>query len=345
MNNSPKVTIGLPVFNGEKYLSHAIDSVLSQTFTDFELIVSDNASTDRTEEICKAYAAKDKRIRYYRNERNLGAVGNINRIMKLATGEYFQWFCYDDIMASTYIERSTAILERDPTIVLCHCRNLMLDEQGRITRDPERETIFNPSAKTNFESSLPQERFREVLLGEQYEFSYLVGFLFGLIRTVSLRRIGPVPAFIDHDRAYLAKLSLAGRFYELPDRLFFVRFHAEQISCALGDPSVNKSQWKIFLDLYQGFYQYTLRLNPMHKRITIFPRWRLLFEYISAIQKSQLSWNEQWQCYLSIGRWLQQWWKGGLLLDLMMASVRIIGLMRLPKEELKMKNTISPASS
>ena len=91
MNNRSRVSIGLPVYNGEKYLEQALISILSQTYTDFELIISDNASTDRTQAICREYAAKDPRIRYYCNEENLGAAPNHNRVFELASGEYFKW--------------------------------------------------------------------------------------------------------------------------------------------------------------------------------------------------------------------------------------------------------------
>ncbi|WP_081588053.1 glycosyltransferase family 2 protein [Gloeocapsa sp. PCC 7428] len=96
-NNRPRISIGMPVYNGEPYLKDAINSILNQTFEDFELIISDNGSTDRTEEICRTIASQDQRVRYYRNEQNLGAGWNFNRVVDLATGEYFRWACHDDI--------------------------------------------------------------------------------------------------------------------------------------------------------------------------------------------------------------------------------------------------------
>src|SRR5436190_12174806 len=93
----PIVSIGLPVFNGERYLRQALDSLLGQDFQDFELIISDNASTDRTAEICRAYVAKDRRIRYYRNESNIGSAPNYRRVFELARGEFFKWCSHDDV--------------------------------------------------------------------------------------------------------------------------------------------------------------------------------------------------------------------------------------------------------
>src|SRR5919112_5909956 len=97
MTARPRVTIGLPVYNGERFLEQALDGLLAQTFTDFELIISDNASTDRTPEICQAYAARDSRIRYVRQPENIGAGPNHNILVPMARGEYFKWASHDDL--------------------------------------------------------------------------------------------------------------------------------------------------------------------------------------------------------------------------------------------------------
>src|SRR5688572_4039391 len=88
-NEPPKVSIGMPIYNGEKYIRRALDSLLDQTLTDFELIISDNASTDETRRICLEYASKDERIRYYRNDVTIEAVPNFNRVLNYASGQYF----------------------------------------------------------------------------------------------------------------------------------------------------------------------------------------------------------------------------------------------------------------
>ena len=99
----PRVTIGLPVYNGENYLAAAIESLLSQTFTDFELVICDNGSTDRTEQVCRAYAARDARIRYYREVENRGLAWNFSRTFELARGEYFKWHAHDDLCGPTLL--------------------------------------------------------------------------------------------------------------------------------------------------------------------------------------------------------------------------------------------------
>ena len=91
-----RVSVALPVYNGERYLRIAIEAILTQTYQDFEFIISDNASTDSTEQICREYAAIDKRICYHRNEKNIGAPRNFNRAFELSHGEYLKWATCDD---------------------------------------------------------------------------------------------------------------------------------------------------------------------------------------------------------------------------------------------------------
>jgi glycosyltransferase involved in cell wall biosynthesis len=122
MNAHPKVSIGMPVYNGENFIVESLDALFAQTFTDFELIICDNASTDRTGEICREYAARDARIRYCRNETNIGASANYNLTFELARGDYFKWAAHDDICAPTYVERCVEALDRDPGVALAYRR-------------------------------------------------------------------------------------------------------------------------------------------------------------------------------------------------------------------------------
>src|SRR5919109_5579420 len=149
-----RVSIGMPVYNGVRFLKEAIESILAQTFEDFELIISDNASIDQTEQICREYAAKDKRIRYYRNEKNLGAARNYNRVFELSTGEYFKWQAHDDLCDPQFLEKGVAVLARDPSIVLCYSKFLRIDEHGNpLTMETSK---VRGGAK-------PHERFRSVI--------------------------------------------------------------------------------------------------------------------------------------------------------------------------------------
>ena len=133
-NHIPRASIGLPVYNGERFLAAAIDSVLEQTFSDLELIISDNASTDKTAEICRQYVARDPRIRYYRKETNNGGPWNFNRVFQYARGEFFKWQAADDVCAPTLVERSVEMLDRNQTAVLCYPRTMVIDGRGNLRR-------------------------------------------------------------------------------------------------------------------------------------------------------------------------------------------------------------------
>src|SRR5215471_17271392 len=127
---TPMLSIGLLVYNGERYLEETLQSILSQTFTDFELIISDNASTDRTGEISQAYARRDPRIRYYRSEKNMGAGWNVRRVYELATGKYFKQAAVDDLLAPDFLRQCIEVLESDPTYVLAHSKIKVIGEGG-----------------------------------------------------------------------------------------------------------------------------------------------------------------------------------------------------------------------
>lgn len=121
----PTVSIGMPVYNGERYLKNALDALLSQTFLNFELVISDNASTDKTEEICTKYAASDKRIRYVRQQTNIGATANFKFVLDEAQGEYFMWAACDDIRSKDFIEVNYNFLTKHPEYVASASPNVL----------------------------------------------------------------------------------------------------------------------------------------------------------------------------------------------------------------------------
>src|SRR5215469_2085082 len=135
MTSRPKVTMGVATFNVEFYLRNAFDDVLAQDFTDFEVVVCDNGSTDDTWAICEEYAARDSRFRIYRNPRNLGLSGNFRRIVELSEGEYFRWTAHDDRMEPTTLSRCVATLDADPDAVLAYPQARLIDEAGEALFD------------------------------------------------------------------------------------------------------------------------------------------------------------------------------------------------------------------
>ncbi|NQV20616.1 MAG: glycosyltransferase family 2 protein, partial [Rhodospirillales bacterium] len=172
--SSPRVSIGLPVYNGETYLGLAIDSILAQTFTDFELVICDNCSTDRTQEICEHYAKQDARVRYYRNPENLGAGPNYDRTFELSSGEYFKWMAHDDLIAPEFLEKCVAALDADPGAVLCHARVELMDADGEVTAS------YDPGLNDTI-SNRVSDRFSAVIIPVHMGTDF-----FGVIRRTAL---------------------------------------------------------------------------------------------------------------------------------------------------------------
>jgi glycosyltransferase involved in cell wall biosynthesis len=213
-----RVSIGVPVYNGENYLAEAIDSVLAQTYTDFELIICDNASTDRTEEICRRYADADSRIRYYRNPRNLGASANFGLTFELATGEYFRWLAHDDVLMPEYLERCVAALDREPGAILAQPLVGIIDAKGAI-----RSVHDNDLQRAT--SSRVSERFAVLVKHPRYCWE-----TFGLIRREILAKTALLAPFSCSDVVLCIELGLLGRFALVPELLFLNRHHAERFS-------------------------------------------------------------------------------------------------------------------
>lgn len=227
----PLVSVGLPVHNGERYLEPAIRSILRQSFTDFELVVCDNASTDGTPGILARAAAEDRRVKVHRNPVNIGAAPNWNRVFELSTGRYFKWIAHDDLHEPDFLARVVEVLERDPCVVLAHTRTRLIDEQGApLAFDPEtgafRDSAGNgrigPPPAGRATSPDPVRRFRDILI---HTIRCTDGF--GLIRSDVLRRTSLHRSYYSSDKALLVELALLGRFHEVPEVLFLKRDHPD----------------------------------------------------------------------------------------------------------------------
>jgi glycosyltransferase involved in cell wall biosynthesis len=278
------VSVGLPVFNGENYLEEALDSILAQTYSDFELIISDNASTDRTEEICRAYTARDKRIRYSRNETNLGAAKNFNRVFELSSGEYFKWASYDDVLAPEFLSRCITVLDQDSSIVLCHAKT------GRINEHSALVGVYEEYQYLRLGSRKPHERFFDLI-----RLDHSCNIVFGVIRASALRMtslIGPYPG---SDRPLLAQLGLIGRLHEIPEILFYRRDHPQ-------------TTWRVWGEKPEVVVWYD---STKAGRI-IFPYWRLCFEYFMSTNRVPLGWSDRLLCYVQWARLFKQRWRQNL---------------------------------
>jgi glycosyltransferase involved in cell wall biosynthesis len=209
---APILTIGLPVFNGARYVAASVDAILSQSLTDFELIISDNASTDGTEAICRSVARRDPRVTYLRNDTNVGIAANFNLLVPLARGRLFKWATADDLLRPGYLERCVSLLESEPTVVLAYTRTDFVDENGAPLdlMDPGWHLVSDdPSAR----------------LSDAIRAVHFVNAALGVIRTDALRRTHLVPRYAGGDYRMMAELSLLGKFFEIPEALYVRRIH------------------------------------------------------------------------------------------------------------------------
>jgi glycosyltransferase involved in cell wall biosynthesis len=294
------VTIGLPVFNGEAFLRQAIDSILAQTHTDFELLISDNCSTDGTAVICQSYLEADARIRYVQQPVNVGAAENYNRLVTLASGKYFKWAAHDDVLAPRFLEQCVRALEQDPGVVLAFARMQLVGEDGEpIVAGPDRNGSAladrDPPSRSDFvigklpgadypeaASRDPVARFREVL------FTYDPTFpVFGVIRRSALERTRLIDTYFGSDRVLLAHLALLGRFMRIDERLMFVRTHPRQSSSL---SRRDRAKW------ITGRHHWTFQ--PV----------RQVFGCVIAIFEADLTMRQQWQCL--VVRWQRLFRRG-----------------------------------
>jgi glycosyltransferase involved in cell wall biosynthesis len=274
---TPVISIGMPVYDGENYLATTLDSILSQSFADFELIISDNASTDGTEEVCRSYQARDRRIRYYRNPMNLGAAKNHNRVFELSSGRYFKWATHDDVLAPDFLLRCGSILEQDCSVVLCHSKVTLID-------DFNKRIIPLYESTASSASSSPVERFGAVVLHDR-----LCADIYGVIRSHALRRTALIAPYVGSDRTLRAELALLGRFHEVPDHLFFLRDHAAR--------SVRSMP---------AHHQRVAWFDPDLTGRKVLPHWRMLLEYWKTVQRAPLTSGQRLRCCMYLARWLRQ---------------------------------------
>lgn len=208
---APCVSIALPVYNGGHLVTQAIESILTQSFSNFELLIADNASTDDTESICRSYAACDPRVRYFRHAANIGAGRNFNFLFHHARGRYFKWAAHDDLLEHEYLARCVDVLNRDPSVSLVHTDVRYIDEQGN---EIDRFTLDR-----TFAASTRLARFRAVI--DAYDFSAI----WGVMRRAQVSRTNLIPLYCGSDRLFLAEMALRGRVVIVPECLFSWRMY------------------------------------------------------------------------------------------------------------------------
>ena len=268
---TPTVSIGLPVYNGMPFLPAAIDTLLEQTWEDFELVVSDNASTDETPEVLRSYAAHDRRIRLHFNETNLGAAPNYNRVFEQSRGKYFKWAAADDTCAPSAIEKCVDALNANRELVLCYPRSKQIDSEGNVS------DLFNERCMQLDDESAVR-RFIWAVVSVRRATS-----VFGLIRREALANTCLIGSYPSSDLVLLAELALLGKFQEIPEHLFFKREHP-----------LNSMQ------AYRTMEERAKWFNSNGAHGSIAPRWRLMGEYMRVVDRHVASRTQRAACYSAL---------------------------------------------
>lgn len=216
----PRVSIGMPVYNGEQWLDDTLRALRAQTLADFELIISDNASTDGTEGICARHVAQDKRIRYRRNSRNIGANRNYAAVLAAARADYFKWASSNDLCEPEFLERCVAALEAEPGAVLAYPMTTLFADE------PRDGTLYEGDLSVMQDRAAA--RFAYVMCKMQ-----LNNAMNGVIRTRMLRRTH-LGTFRSADIVMMGELALLGKFVRIPERLFFRRMSEQSATLLQG---------------------------------------------------------------------------------------------------------------
>ncbi|MGP7997912.1 MAG: glycosyltransferase family 2 protein [Streptosporangiaceae bacterium] len=277
MSAPPKLSVGLPIYNSEKYLAEAIEALLGQTYADFELIISDNASTDGTPDICHHYESLDSRVRYFRQPRNIGLAPNHNFVADQAGGEYFKWAAGDDLYGRDLLARCVAALDEYPQVVLAHSWTAYIDDHRTVT-----QAFEYPLSTTSLRAP---ERFRSVLFDSGGDDDY------GVMRTEVLRRAARKDSYHHADHTIIAEIVLHGPFYQVPDWLYFRRDHADRAERA--HPTMRSR---------------CVNMDPRRARRWRHPAVRLYGEYIwayaAAVHRAPLTRADRQECYRYLAQWL-----------------------------------------
>ncbi len=287
--HTPRVSVGVPVYNGQNYLPAALDCLLEQTYEDFELIISDNASTDSTSDICLDYSSRDKRIRYVRQEQNLGMAANFNVLVQLARGEYFRWAAHDDVCDRSFLAKAVDVLDRKSDVVLCASKTALVDAQGTVMRpsdddQPRSGPVLPPLTPRRFDVDSPHKRFQDILMNSVWGIEF-----YGLIRTEVLRTTELHRPYCLAEKVLLTELALRGRFYELPDVLLFMRYHQEQAS------NVNSTSG-----------QSKLLTCPRGWRPSLPYRVQSSCGYFAVVRQAPLPFTEKLRCLAALARYFVQ---------------------------------------
>ena len=284
----PLVSIGMPVYNGEKFLRRTLESLLAQDYDDFELIISDNASEDATQAICLEYAARDERIRYYRNATNRGMLWNFDRVFHLSSGEYFMWAGDHDLWDKSFISTCLDVLTRNPQAVLCYSEAIGIDANGKCVAVAPRwvDTRGFP----------PPERFRRVLRDMAWYTT-----VYGLMRARALKQTRLARNTRGGDIVLLCELSLLGEFHLIPKALFRYTFHPDEAH------------------RQRTLRQFLVVLDPANRRrplIMLFPTCTMVYNLLCVVRDSSLPALAKARLSLDVARLCIARWRDSIVDEL-----------------------------
>lgn len=218
-NGSHRLTIGVPVRNGERYLALALDCLLAQSFRDYQVLISDNESADGTQEIGERYAALDPRIVYRRQTTNLGASGNFNHVFTSTTSELFKWAAHDDLCEPDFLRKTIELLDANPDAVLAHSYTNEIDADGKVTGTYEDQLALL--------TDRPSKR-----LGASFRIAYPSP-VWGVMRREAVAKTRLMGPYLGSDWNFIGEMVLLGRVVIVPEYLFSVRNHESGFSFGL----------------------------------------------------------------------------------------------------------------
>lgn len=286
--STPTVTIGLPVYNGENYVAEAIESILAQTYEDFELVISDNGSIDATNEICQRYSANDPRVHYHLVESNKGATWNLNRVAELARGRYFRWAAHDDLLSPKCLGRLVDALDADPSAVVAHSDVEIVDSNG------VSQGVFDGDDSLHFDDPRASDRFAQLLQDHRcFE-------VFGLIRTEVLMAVGKMGAYGHADGILLTRLAMHGPFHKVAEPLFSEPMHPGQSMSMYNCYTVDEGGTGGPADFHSSAAWY----DPRAAGKLVFPYWRMLREHLRTVFTARtISLPERARCLGPVASW------------------------------------------
>lgn len=274
MRSRFRLTIGLPVFNGEDLLSESIEALLGQSYEDFELVISDNASTDSTAAICRRYMKLDSRVRYVRQLCNIGLHPNENFLMRQTHTELFKLAAHDDLHARDLVKRCVEALDEHPEVVVAHSWEARINAAGSVT-----EGLAYP---VTADATRAPDRFRSMLFDGWDDYTC------GVMRTDVLMRTHLLGSHQFAERTFNAELNLHGPFYLVPDWMYFRREHPGRTR-----PYTVRTR-AAYMD-----YQRAARRNPATR-----PHAEYVWAYVTAIRSAPITAAEKRECLAYLAVWL-----------------------------------------